>query len=301
MSSQTRHKVSEEILPIHKELQRNAENECIVSSVDTPKKKKKKGKWWWKKKKKKSELPSDPQLFTIPDEALVPYVMNLQLRLSEDKLRGLLPYLQNFFTEKQIQQGIRQYRLGCVHKDRVLFPFFDIEGRLRIMKVIRYDDMGHRKKNGISSSHSFLKEDGIIPPQWKERDCLFGEHLLNKHPDLPVIIVESEKTALVGAMLMPSYLWLATAGCGHFREVGLVKEQLNSRTTYILPDKGQYDNWTKDAKKYQIKGRVLDFIEKMEVERNTDIADLFLSDKRDYYVEEFAKYLSSMEQIELAE
>ena len=81
MSSQTRHKVSEEILPIHKELQRNAENECIVSSVDTPKKKKKKGKWWWKKKKKKSELPSDPQLFTIPDEALVPYVMNLQLRL----------------------------------------------------------------------------------------------------------------------------------------------------------------------------------------------------------------------------
>ena len=41
--------------------------------------------------------------------------------------------------------------------------------KLRIMKVIRYDDMGHRKKNGISSSHSFLKEDGIIPPQWKVR------------------------------------------------------------------------------------------------------------------------------------
>ena len=110
-----------------------------------------------------------PELFTIPDEALTPYENNLKLRLSEGKLRGLLPYLRNFCTEEQLQHAIQHYRLGCVHKDRVLYPFFDIEGRLRIMKVIRYDDMGHRKKNGISSSHSFLKEDGIIPPQWKVR------------------------------------------------------------------------------------------------------------------------------------
>ena len=275
-------------------LQDMPEDVCCSSIAPKKKKKKGKGKWWWKKKKKKSELPSDPQLFTIPDEALVPYVMNLQLRLSEGKLRGLLPYLQNFFTEEQIQQGIRQYRLGCVHKDCVLYPFFDIEGRLRKMKVMRYDDMGHRKKNGISTSHSFLKEDGIIPPQWKERSCWFGEHLLSKHPDLPVVIVESEKTALVCSMLMPSYLWLATAGCGHFREVGLVKEQLNSRTTYILPDKGQYDNWTKEAKKYQVKGLVLDFIETMEVERNTDLADLLLSDQQKTFLENFSDYIKSI-------
>ena len=69
------------------------------------------------------------------------------------------------------------------------------------------------------------------------------------------------------------------------------------RATYILPDKGQYANWCKDTQKHKIKGKVLDYIEKMDVEHNTDIADLFLSDRRDYYVEEFAKYLGSMEQI----
>ena len=268
------------------------EDVCCSSIVPKKKKKKGKGKWWWKKKK--SKLPSDPQLFTIPDEALMPYIMNLQLRLTEGKLRGLIPYLQNFCTEEQLQLGIRRYRLGCVHKDCVLYPFFDIEGRLRKMKVMRYDDMGHRKKNGISTSHSFLKEDGIIPAQWKERSCLFGEHLLSKYPDQPVIIVESEKTALICSMLFPSFLWIATAGCGHFREVGLVKEYLNVRTAYILPDKGQYENWVEESKRFHVKGKVLDFIETMDVERNTDIADLFLSDKRDCYIKEFTEYINSI-------
>ena len=48
------------------------------------------------------------------------------------------------------------------------------------------------------------------------------------------------------------------------------------------------------AKKYKIKGKVLDCIEKMDVENNTDIADLFLSDKRDYYIKEFTEYINSI-------
>lgn len=285
--------VHEELLPIHEELRPNAEEDASAPSLATPKKKKKKGKgkWWWKRKK--SKLPSDPVLFTIPDEALVPYVMNLQLRLSEGKLRGLLPYLSQFFTEEQLQQAIRLYRLGCVHKDCVMFPFFDIEGRLRVMRVIKYDDMGKRKRNGVSSAHMFLKEDGLIPPQWKERSCLFGEHLLAKNPERPVVIVEGEKTALLCSMLLPEFLWLATGGCGYFKEVGMVKEYLNSRTTYILPDKGQYDFWVKEARRFQVKGRVLDFIEKMEVEQNSDIADLLLSDEREAYLKDFVECLST--------
>ena len=51
-----------------------------------------------------------------------------------------------------------------------------------------------------------------------------------------------------------------------------VKEYLNSRITYILPDKGQYENWVEESKRFHVKGKVLDFIETMDVERNTDIA-----------------------------
>lgn len=162
---------------------------------------------------------------------------------------------------------------------------------------------GHRarSKSAVSSLHVLLKEEGILPVQWKEHRCVFGEHLLRVYPNNPVIIVESEKTAIVCAMLFPSYLWLATGGCDHFNTLAQIKAYLNAHTTYILPDKGQYNNWCRDTQKYKIKGKVLDYIEKMEVENNTDIADLFLSEKRDYYVEEFTEYINSIEQVGLAE
>ena len=64
-------------------------------------------------------------------------------------------------------------------------------------------------------------------------------------------------------------------------------------TTYILPDKGQYDNWMSEAKKYQVKGLGLDFIEKMEVKRNTDLADLLLSENSEDYVKNFVECLST--------
>lgn len=241
--------------------------------------------------------------FAIPREALLTYEKEIRARLSNNGHRGLIDNLQKVFTDSELLRVIDLYRLGSVDHRWMVYPYIDVNCRLRSMKTIRYYVDGHRARSNsaVSSLHALLKEEAVLPAQWKEHRCVFGEHLLRAYPNNPVVVVESEKTAIVCAMLFPSYLWLATGGCDHFNTLAQIKAYLNMRTTYILPDKGQYNNWCRDAKKYKIKGKVLDYIEKMDVENNTDIADLILSDKRDYYVEEFAKYLSSMEQIELAE
>ena len=241
--------------------------------------------------------------YIIPPKVLLPYEKEIKDRIANNGHRGLIDNLQKFFTDSELLQVIGLYHLGSVDHRWVVYPYIDVDCRLRAMKTMRYYVDGHRarSKSAVSSLHALLKEEAILPALWKEHRCVFGEHLLRAYPNNPVIIVESEKTAIVCAMLFASYLWLATGGCDHFNSLVQIKAYLNTRTTYILPDKGQYNNWCRDTQKYKIKGKVLDYIEKKDVENNTDIADLFLSEKRDYYVEEFAKYLSSMEQIELAE
>lgn len=262
---------------------------CSLTSPKTKKKKKR------RKKQKTLLLPQDSRLFTIPHDALIPYEKDIKARMFSNTHKGLIDNLQRVFSEEELLHVIDLYRLGSVDHRWMVYPYIDIENRLRMMKTIRYYVDGHRaqSKSGVSSLHALLKEEAILPAQWEEHNCIFGEHLLSINPDKSVVVVESEKTAIVCATLMPSYIWLATGGCDRFRYLETIKEHLNARTTYILPDKGQYNNWCKAARKHKIKGKVLDYIEEMEVERNTDIADLLLSDKREEYLKDFVECLST--------
>ena len=40
--------------------------------------------------------------------------------------------------------------------------------------------------------------------------CLFGEHLLQQHPNAIVVLVEAEKTAVIGAGFVPEFVWVTT-------------------------------------------------------------------------------------------
>lgn len=60
--------------------------------------------------------------------------------------------------------------------------------------------------------------------------AFFGEHLLPKHPNKNIMIVQEELTALLGTLALPKYLWLAI---GHKRELTL-KHFANLRRNFIL-------------------------------------------------------------------
>ena len=71
---------------------------------------------------------------------------------------------------------------------------------------------------------------------------LFGEHLLPLHPARTVMLVESEKSALIASRFVPEYLWLATGGMqGCFNSNAL--QVLKGRDVVLFPDLGAFDVW----------------------------------------------------------
>lgn len=120
----------------------------------------------------------------------------------------------------------------------------DRDGQVRGAKVVQYDPAtGHRMKDGATWAHS---QAGGIPEGYRLEQCLFGEHLLPKYPDAPVGIVESEKTALICRVLMPSVLWLATGGLGELKLGKLLP--LADRHATLWPDLGKgFTEWSTKA------------------------------------------------------
>ena len=150
--------------------------------------------------------------FMIPPQALLPYEKEIRDRIANNGHKGLIDNLQKFFTDSELLRVITLYHLGSIDHRWVVYPYIDVDCRLRSMKTIRYYVDGHRarSKSAVSSLHALLKEEAILPAQWKEH------------------------------------------------------------------------------------------LEKMDVENNTDIADLFLSDNRKHFIKEFTEYINSIGQIGLA-
>ena len=105
------------------------------------------------------------------------------------------------------------YHIGTAKNSETIFPQIDIQGRCRTAKIMAYDENGHRikdKMDRIDWLHArIMKKKGLKPSDWNLKQCLFGEHLLSSRSNEAVCLVESEKTAIICALVYPEYLWLA--------------------------------------------------------------------------------------------
>ena len=89
----------------------------------------------------------------------------------------------------------------------------DINGCIRTGKVMRYGNDGHRiKADGVASITWIHRMKAIADsqPDFNLVQCFFGEHLLSVYPDSKVMIVESEKSAIIASHYYPQFLWLAS-------------------------------------------------------------------------------------------
>ena len=161
-------------------------------------------------------------------------------------------FLDSIFDPLVVEGLVDEYRLGSAHSGAVIFFQIDIEGRCRTGKMMLYDsETGHRIKDDntkgrINWVHSVLKNAGMLPEDWSLTQCLFGEHLLSQHPDRPVALVESEKTAVICAGLLPQYLWLASGGKQQINADKL--SVLGSRKLTAFPDVDGFNEWTQKLK-----------------------------------------------------
>lgn len=185
----------------------------------------------------------------------------------------------------------------------------DINGVIRNVKEMAYKDDGHRVRDGEecevwdARQHRYVSRkdggyDGTERPtislkakriMWQHEfvgsQCLFGEHLLPSNPDRPVMVVESEKSASIGAMIHPDRVWVATGGKYGCRlyDPGINKT-LNGREVILCPDLGAEAEWESVAESMANEGidvSILSledagFVTDEDREAGLDIADYFV-------------------------
>lgn len=84
---------------------------------------------------------------------------------------------------------------------------------------------------------------GKRSPDGHFREYAYNRHLAIEIRNRPVALVESEKTALICAGLMPKYTWLATGGKSQLS--GEKLRVLKGRKTIAFPDVDGYEEWAR--------------------------------------------------------
>ena len=202
---------------------------------------------------------------------------------SHYSINPLYQYFYHVFGEDETSRLFGMYCIGTSAKwgGSTVFWQIDINGQVRTGKIMCYNvETGHRVKEPqafVSWAHSELKLQDFHLKQ-----CLFGEHLLKNSTSSPVMLVESEKTAVIMSHFIPDYIWLATGGKnGCFNSEAM--QVLKGREVTLIPDLGATEQWkAKSALLLDIckKVAVSDTLERTATEeqrsQGLDIADFFL-------------------------
>lgn len=126
------------------------------------------------------------------------------------------------------------FSIGTTKNGGTLFWYQDVQGRYRKPKRVFYRPDGHRVK---ASENEYKSKPS--PLLFKNQEgfeyCLFGEFQLTGYPEnAKVVMVESEKSAVIGHAHYPDFIWVATGGA-----MSLKKERaavLQGRKVMIIPD-----------------------------------------------------------------
>ena len=136
---------------------------------------------------------------------------------------NLLQYLRLQYGNKAIYQVQQMYYIGNTNDGGTIFWNINKDLKVQKSKICYY------KKNGKRTSKfkvPYKNEDGYY-------SCLFGEHLLNTY-DKPIVLVESEKTAIVCAINFPDYNWLSYGGINGMTNNKM--KVLSGKSILIIPD-----------------------------------------------------------------
>jgi len=168
----------------------------------------------------------------------------------------LIEYFFNLFDWQTICDTVDKYFIGCTKDRAVVYPQIGADGKVRTAKIQQYNpETGKRIKDkpySIGWVHRKLINKGLLNEDFKLSMCLFGEHLIRseRYKDMPVGIVESEKSALIASACMPTMVWMAT-GSLEYLNVDKLKP-LKDRKIILYPDTSKsgnaFNKWTKIAK-----------------------------------------------------
>ena len=258
------------------------------------------------KKVKSKSTPIEPQKPTAIGYVPIHYVEKSKSVQSNffRFLSTLLGYYYGSKSQEVLNRLLDEYRLGATRDGSVIFWQIGKNGKVRTGKVMQYNpEDGHRIKEqgaAINWIHSILKKQNVLPEEWLLSQCLFGEHLLSLYPDKVVVLVESEKSAIIGSAIFPNYVWLATGGKSQMKEDKL--RVFSGRTVLLFPDADGYTEWKQRAESMTYcKAIVSDLIEKHATPKqkadHIDIADWIIFQIQEGKLMSTANHLVEAEKI----
>ncbi|MBP5646477.1 MAG: toprim domain-containing protein [Bacteroidaceae bacterium] len=188
---------------------------------------------------------------------------------------NLVKWLVGMVGEEKSIPVLSDYFVGTSSKfggGSAIYWQIDEQKRIRTGKIMQYDFNGHRVKkpiNQVAWVHSDI-------PDFTMKQCLFGSHLLSANHTFPVIVVESEKTALLLACIVEDAVILATGGASNI-SLDLFR-CLEGRNVALIPDNGKFEAWSDLARQLRSFCNSVVISPRMEgpdVGEGEDIGDLF--------------------------
>ena len=182
-----------------------------------------------------------------------------------------------YLTQQQMEHAAERYMLGMSRDGGVIFWQIGSSGKLYDGKIMYYRNDCHRdhyhKPTWVMSELKkfYLEDRPELAAGLSATHCLFGAHLIyNPTPgpsprrggeskeleltysggEMPVAVVEAEKTAFIMSEIYPQYLWLAAGGLNELTASKLFA--LQGRKIILFPDTDEdhqaYTTWYKVCK-----------------------------------------------------
>jgi hypothetical protein len=214
------------------------------------------------KKSKKKTAPSygfaDKEPFAnlpkVNKPDFIPFEQ-FKLTLGSYERNNFVKFLLNLFPDcsEEIQNVFKMYFVGT-YEDYTCFPQIDRQMCICKAKLIKFNPATGRRLKGEFDTSS-LKTKLKLKEDFNYKQIFFGEHLLPKYPDKPVAIVESEKSAIIGSLCFPAFIWLAT-GSKQWLKVERL-QRLSNRQVILYPDADGFDQWKAVATDAQRQGSTI--------------------------------------------
>jgi len=151
----------------------------------------------------------------------------LVLRYNDHKPENnLLVYIRRTYGDENAEHIKKMYYIGSSKDGGTIFWNINKNQNVQKAKVSYYTIEGKRTNK---FKVPYKNKDGYF-------SCLFGEHLINLKENVSksIVLVESEKTAIICALHIPEYVWLSYGGIN-----GLTKDKLNvliNHKVILVPD-----------------------------------------------------------------
>lgn len=185
---------------------------------------------------------------------------------------SLIHWLKHTFRDLMEPQEVEKmatiYGVGTarLYGGSPIFWQLDMQGRARTGKIMGYNPAtGRRVKHPrpqltwihrLKQAHS-NNSDGS---DFRLKQVLFGSHLAALNPSATILLMESEKAALITALVLAwggafgCFVPMATGGCGNLPADALrmadpygMLAALRGRKTVLVPDAGMYPKWLQRA------------------------------------------------------